>query len=187
MDGKVEMKAEIRKRMRALRRALPADEREEASQTVCGKLIRRNFRGTVAVYLASPEEIDLSAFINDLLRRGTSAVAPRWNGETYELARVRGLSDGELRPGPMKILEPAEADIVNPAEVDAWIIPALAFTMGGARLGYGGGWYDRLLSGAKGSATKTGVAHDFQIVDDLPIEPHDALVDDIVTDATIPL
>ena len=187
MDGKVEIKAAVRRRMRAMRRALTAEEREKASRIVCEKLICRNFSGTVAVYLASPEEIDLSAFINDLLRRGASAVAPRWNGKTYELARVRGLSDGELRRGPMKILEPAEADIVDPADVDAWIIPALAFTAGGARLGYGGGWYDRLLAGARGSATKTGVAHAFQIVDDLPLEPHDALVDGIVTDEPIPL
>ena len=71
-------------------------------------------------------------------------------------ARRKALTSGEreraaqvvcakLR-GPMNILEPAEADIVKPADVEVWVIPGLAFTKDGKRLGYGGGWYDRLLA-----------------------------------------
>jgi len=176
-----ERKDEVRKRMRAARRALTSEARKEAARIICEKLISRNYTGTVAVYLASPEEIDLSAFILDLLCRGATVVAPRWNGATYELARIKSLSESDLRLGPMKILEPATADIVCPRDVDIWIIPALAFTRRGGRLGYGGGWYDRFLAEARSTAQKTGVAHDFQIVDDLPLEPHDALVDGIVT------
>jgi 5,10-methenyltetrahydrofolate synthetase len=81
----------------------------------------------------------------------------------------------------MNILEPAEADIVKPDEVGVWIIPGLAFTTDGNRLGYGGGWYDRLLAAASESARKIGVAHEFQIVDDLPHEPHDVRMDGIIT------
>ena len=75
----------------------------------------------------------------------------------------------------------AEAEIVRPSEVAAWIVPGLAFTIQGDRLGYGGGWYDRLMAGAKGSF-KIGVAHDFQIVENLPHEPHDIQLIRIVTD-----
>ena len=55
----------------------------------------------------------------------------------------------------------------------AWLIPGLAFTRDGGRLGYGGGWYDRLLKRAAKRAPKIGIAHGFQIVDELPTEPHD--------------
>ena len=82
----------------------------------------------------------------------------------------------------MGIMEPVDAEIVPAKEVYGWIVPGLAFTRDGRRLGYGGGWYDRLLADAPKDAVKLGVAHSFQIVEDLPTEPHDirlaAVVDD---------
>ena len=178
--------------MRARRRALSPEARARASETICAKLVAdgaitvrtdpHDGGGAIAVYLASPEEIDLSGFIREMLARGITIVSPRWNGETYELAKLKGLSERHLRRGPMNIREPAEAERVEPTDVAAWIVPGLAFTQAGKRIGYGGGWYDRLLAGAK-SSLKIGVAHEFQIVDDLPHEPHDILLDRIVTDS----
>ena len=186
-------KDEIRQRMRARRKAISPEERERASKAICARLCRdsrisaatapRGGGGAVAVYLASPDEIDLSDFIREMLGRGVTVVSPRWNGETYELARIKGLSEGDLRRGPMNILEPAEAEIVNPTEVAVWIVPGLAFTKDGKRLGYGGGWYDRLLASASNGALKIGVAHEFQALDDLPCEPHDILLSHVITDA----
>lgn len=176
--------------MRAQRRALTPKDRERASKVICAKLINDDLisvaidplegGGAVAVYLATPDEIDLSDFIREMLDRGVKVVAPRWNGKTYELAKLKSLSENDLRRGPMNILEPAEAEIVKPSEVAAWIVPGLAFTILGDRLGYGGGWYDRLMANAKGF--KIGVAHEFQIVENLPHEPHDIQLIRIVTD-----
>ena len=186
MEEQKEKKDETRRKMRARRRAVAPGERDRASKAICGKLCRvdaiTRACGPIAVYLASPDEIDLSGFIREMLGRGATVAAPRWNGETYELARLRGLSEDNLRRGPMNILEPAEAEVVDPSEVAAWIVPGLAFTNDGRRLGYGGGWYDRLLASARKDAPKIGVAHGFQIVEDLPHEPHDVLLDRIVTD-----
>jgi 5-formyltetrahydrofolate cyclo-ligase len=64
-----------------------------------------------------------------------------------------------------------------------WIVPGLAFTKDGRRLGYGGGWYDRLLASARKDALRIGVAHEFQVLGDLPNEPHDILLNRVVTDA----
>ena len=182
--------------MRALRRALAPGGRERASKAICDKLCRvgaiadatdpQRGGGPLAVYLASPDEIDLSGFILEMQGRGVAVVSPRWNGETYELARLRGLSEGDLRRGPMNILEAAEAETVDPSEVAVWIVPGLAFTNDGKRLGYGGGWYDRLLAAADKGSLKVGVAHEFQIVSDLPDEPHDIRLDRIVSAATPP-
>ena len=175
--------------MAARRKALPSAEREHASESVCKALVDDDElvdavvpprgRGALAVYLASPFEIDLSAFVERMLKLGAVVVSPRWNGETYELARLKSLDSG-LRRGPMGILEPAGADIVDPPDVAAWIVPGLAFTPDGGRLGYGGGWYDRLLSASSSTSLKIGVAHDFQIVGDLPREAHDVPVDRVV-------
>ena len=186
MEETDQSKDAIRRRMRALRKALAPEERESAAKDICTRLIHDSAissaadspdRGAVAVYLASPDEIDLSDFILAMLDRGVTVVSPRWNGETYELAKLKGLSGESLRRGPMNILEPAEAEIVSPSEVAAWIVPGLAFTRDGRRLGYGGGWYDRLLASARKGSLKIGVAHEFQVVEDLPHEPHDIRLD----------
>ena len=190
MEEQAETKDAIRQLMRARRRALTPKERERASKVICARLINDDLisvavdpfdgGGAVAVYLASPEEIDLSDFILAMLDRGITVVSPRWNGETYELAKLKSLSKASLRRGPMDILEPAEAEIVMSSKVAAWIVPGLAFTKDGVRLGYGGGWYDRLLADARKDSLKIGVAHEFQVVEALPSEPHDIRLDRLV-------
>ena len=175
-------KDEIRRTMRERRRALTPEERTASSEIICAKLAALNFHSPIAVYLASPQEIDLSPFIRKMLKMGAKVVAPRWNGETYELAVLKGLDEAHLRKGPMGILEPAEAEIVSPKEVEVWLVPGLAFTRSGKRLGYGGGWYDRLLAGALKDSLKLGIAHAFQVVDDLPSELHDIRLTDVIDD-----
>ena len=180
--------------MKARRRMLAAEEKSAADAVICEKLKARSDIGEmvnprnrdrpIAVYLASHDEINIDHYIWHMLHAGVEVVAPRWNGETYELAKLKGLDEKNLRRGPMGIRAPADADIVEPREVYAWIVPGLAFTRGGKRLGYGGGWYDRFLASAPKGAVKIGVAYSFQIVDDLPAEPHDIqLTDNVKGDA----
>jgi len=182
-------KSAIRREMRARRKALSPEAKAWAAGIVCDKILAHpgvtavldpsDGRGALAVYLASPDEIDLTAVIKEMFSRGVTVVAPRWNGKTYELAKLNSLIDADLREGPMGILEPKDAEIFPPNEVAVWLVPGIAFTRDGKRLGYGGGWYDRLMAAAGKQATKVGVAYAFQIVDDLPIEPHDIRVDDV--------
>ena len=186
-------KAELRRAMRARRKELSAGEKAAADAVICDKLKARSdicemvnpfdFGSPLAVYLASQDEINIDPYVEYMLRARVEVVAPRWNGKTYELAKLKGLDEGNLRRGPMGIREPVDADIVEPQKVSAWIVPGLAFTRGGKRLGYGGGWYDRLLASAPKGSIKIGVAYSFQIVDDLPSEPHDVALTDVVEDA----
>ena len=106
---------------------------------------------------------------------------------TYALARLRrqhaeanGRLVFALREGPHRILEPMDDDRVAPAEVAVWIVPGLAFAADGRRLGYGGGWYDRFLSAAAPNAIALGVAYPFQLFADLPTEPHDCVLSEVV-------
>ena len=187
----MEGKSEIRAKMRKMRKAVSAAERAATSREICAKLLEMELGDVVAVYLASADEIDLTSFIEAALKRGTRLVAPRWTGETYELAELRGLSPSDLRPGPHGILEPVLPNKVeavshrfrtkfNPPLPTSWLVPGLAFTRDGRRLGYGGGWYDRLMADAPASAKKVGVAYSFQVVEDLPSEPHDILLTDVI-------
>lgn len=172
-------KNEIRAVMRARRKAVTPLARAAVGKELSRRLFVESRelgaaiskKGPIAVYLASKEEIDLTDFITAALTFGCEIVAPRWNGVDYELVRVSDLAT--LVKGPHDILEPAAGPVVPPQDVRAWLIPGLAFTRDGGRLGYGGGWYDRLLKRAAMRAPKIGIAYDFQIVDELPTEPHD--------------
>ena len=193
MDG-TDPKRELRKMMKARRREVPPEERSAYSAALCGKLLERedvqrtiSAKGAFAVYLASKEEIDLSPLVERLWAADCRVVVPAWRDDTYRL--VPYSPETELVPGPMGILEPEPegegAETVAEDDVSVWIVPGLAFSRSGARLGYGGGWYDRFLSKANPSSISLGVAYPFQIVADLPLEPHDIPLVDIVTTSTV--
>jgi 5-formyltetrahydrofolate cyclo-ligase len=74
-----------------------------------------------------------------------------------------------------------EADVA-PTWPDVVIVPGLAFTIEGDRLGQGGGWYDRFLADTRAGCTAIGVCFFEQVVDALPVEPHDVTMDLVVTD-----
>ena len=75
-----------------------------------------------------------------------------------------------------------EADI-EPSWPDVVIVPGLAFTAAGDRLGQGGGWYDRFLSGVRADCTSIGVCFAEQVLDTIPVLSHDVVMDHVVTDA----
>jgi 5-formyltetrahydrofolate cyclo-ligase len=76
-------------------------------------------------------------------------------------------------------------DDVDPAWPDAVIVPGLAFTASGDRLGQGGGWYDRFLAVIRPECTTIGVGFDIQLVDRLPVESHDVALDHVVTESGV--
>ena len=183
------LKVNIRREMRAKRKALSDAERICHSQKICRGLLARTdiqaaiqAKKPIAVYLASRWEIDLGDFISTVLRQGGKIVAPRWTGTDYDLAEIAAVDEEHLVAGPMGILEPrGNLPRVASSEVGVWIVPGLAFTRDGRRLGYGGGWYDRLLAGVSVRVPKLGIAYDFQVVEDLPHAAHDILLTGVVS------
>lgn len=179
------MKKAIRKRVLRLRREFGGISAHVASQRVCERLQMMNLPSPIAVYLAADGEVDVDNFILAAIRSGKKVLSPRWNGAGYELCELKSLSPNHLTLGPHGIREPASGDIVRPEAIASWVIPGVAFTCDLCRLGYGGGWYDRLLSGARPDARKIGVGYDFQIVESLPQDEHDVKMTDVVYPETI--
>ena len=188
MDG-MDSKRELRKAMKARRREVSQEERIVYSAALCELLLKRGdvqraicSKGLFSVYLASKEEIDLALLIERLWAAGCRVAVPAWRDGTYRL--IAYSPETELVAGPMGIFEPApEGEGLRPVsegDVSVWIVPGLAFSRTGARLGYGGGWYDRFLSKSSRSSISLGVAYPFQIISDLPLEPHDLPLDGIV-------
>ena len=85
--------------------------------------------------------------------------------------------------GPLGVWEPAGTAVLPLAELDVILVPGLAFVRKtGARLGRGGGFYDRLLSRPEVRARRVGIVFELQLLPDLPRESHDVCVADIVTE-----
>lgn len=80
---------------------------------------------------------------------------------------------------------PTAAFPIDPSLVDVALVPGVAFTADGRRLGQGGGWFDRFLAELRDDAIAIGVCFDPQMVDDLPTEAHDVRLDLVVTDAGV--
>lgn len=147
---------------RALRREMRAVRREVTGQSARSAAIARHLATLPAVDAASvvmlfdavPGEPDLAALADALNARGVRVV----------------------RPDP----SPTAPHPIAPVLVDVVVVPGVAFTADGRRLGQGGGWYDRFLAGVRSDALVVGVCFAAQIVDDLPVEPHDVAMDLVV-------
>lgn len=110
-------------------------------------------------------------------------------GPDLHIFRLESMAD--LVPGAFGILEPTE-ELRNNAnrngsisDIDAVIVPGVAFDQQGGRLGYGKGFYDRLLQNARPTTPLIGLAFDSQIVPSIPMEPHDIPMDFVVTESQI--
>ena len=107
-----------------------------------------------AVYLANDDEIDLAPLVERLWAADVTVAVPYWQSEsgTYRLAIYTSAST--LIEGGHGIMEPAETYDIAPCDIGVWIVPGLAFTRDGRRIGYGGGWYDRYLAAAAPDARR---------------------------------
>ncbi len=106
---------------------------------------------------------------------------PRVNGVDLDLIRVSG--PDALQTSRWQLREPThdEANIIAPSQIDLLLVPGLAFSTTGERLGRGGGFYDRLLANPQMRAYSIGVCFDVQLADELPMEEHDRKVDEVIS------
>ena len=117
-----------------------------------------------------------------MLSKSKKKIVPKIVGKELKFFYIKDLYK-DTKINKYGILEPNEyACEVSTDLLDALIVPGLAFTADGKRLGYGGGYYDKLLSMKSFKAFAIGFCFKFQIIKDLPTEIHDKKVDYIITD-----
>lgn len=134
--------------------------------------------GTIAAFLPMPGEVDLTPLFDRL--PGWRWVLPRIEPDGSMTFRDRDVPR-ELHRWGME--QPADSgDPVPVREIDVILTPGIAFDRSGARLGRGGGFYDRLLSARRTDAEAVGVTVSGRVVDAVPMEAHDQRVDWIATE-----
>ena len=166
--------------MRRLNRALDSRQRLRASAAIFSAVERLpEFRAarTVAVFAALPDE---PATDEGLARwASTRRVGlPRVEGDAM---RVYACRPDALVFGAFGILEPQGERPCPAGEIDLVVCPGVAFTADGRRLGRGRGYYDRYLGDPAFRGFRVGVCYAHQLVDDLPVEPHDVRMDRVIT------
>lgn len=183
----VAWKALLRKRTLMARASLPEGELKSRSRKIIDRFQRLpEYKSAITVmfYVSFRAEVVTHQAIAEALLDGKRVVVPAClNLEGQMMAfEITGMDD--LIPGTMGILEPriGEAPQVGPEEIDLVVVPGAAFDHSGARIGMGGGYYDRFMSGLRTEALKVALAFDLQVVDRVPAEPHDINVDAVVTE-----
>ncbi len=181
MKTKGAIRDEIRKRLRG---QSPKEQAEKDEAITVQFLSLPEFKKArvISCYLSIPSEVDTTEIIDKALMMDKSVVIPSSAGEKMKMYDLKDCRD-QLVKGPYGVLQP-ESDRLKPypdAKIDLVIVPGLAFTKGGDRLGRGKGYYDKYLSGLSKTAKKIGLAYDVQIVDELPTTQRDIQVDIVVT------
>lgn len=182
------MKKEIRKRVLNLRNELTVDMVQDKSQCIYNTIVENGFLNKpqiIMLYMDFRNEVKTLALIHHVLDQNKILVLPRIDMKTKTMTLHRVNSLANLERSKFGILEPAFENIVQEDEVDLILSPGVAFDKNCYRLGYGGGFYDRLLSKKRKEVPVIALAFDLQIIAKVPTEPHDIKVDYIVTESRV--
>lgn len=183
-DPLARAKAELRARMRELRRAMPAEDARAAAESAAELLLalpELRAAHVVLAYSATAEEIDPAPAVEVLHAAGIAIALPRI--EAPGVMGVHLVAHGDaLEAGPLGIVQPTADAFRAPLDsIDAVMVPGVGFDSSGRRLGYGGGFYDRLLPQLRADCLRVGLAFDQQLVGEIPVAEHDEHVQAIVT------
>ena len=129
----------------------------------------------ILMYHSLPDELSTHRFLDKWHGR-KSFFLPRVNGVNLEILPY---DESRLELGSFHIEEPTGDNTVSADEIELVIVPGVAYDHSGNRLGRGKGFYDRLLATTR--ATKVGVGYEFQIVEEIPSEPHDVKMDMVIS------
>ncbi|HLJ09672.1 MAG TPA: 5-formyltetrahydrofolate cyclo-ligase [Planctomycetaceae bacterium] len=169
------------------------ENKDQLSRAICEKFVslpEYAAAGTVMFYVDVRTEVRTRDFLATALTHGKNIIVP-WCHESGELELFRLKEMDDLSIGMYKILEPrpemrSRPDrAVDVSELDLIMVPGVAFTRQGARMGHGKGYYDKLLEHARPDAPLVALAFECQIFPEIPTQEHDVFMDKIITEQAI--
>lgn len=182
-----ERKKGLRQKMLAMRRALSANETESRSSSLKENilsLLEYKTAKKIMAFLAMKGESNLDGFIRQALLDGKEVYIPVCLPERQmEAGRLIDMEHFEKGPLGLRNL-PAGYEVTSPESLDLVLIPGLAVSQEGIRLGMGAGYYDRYLARVP-FEKRVAALWDFQVIPDIPSEPFDQKIAKIVTDKSV--
>lgn len=181
-------KEALRKRLAALRRTLSSDTRAAYAHALSERVVAEEAFARARVVLAYSAlrfEVDPYAVVERAWALGKTVALPRIIAGSRELALHVYRSGDELCESGFVVKEPlASAPQVSPEEVELVLVPGLGFDARGQRLGFGQGYYDRLLPRLS-RAARFGLAFELSLLAEVPTSTHDVPVDAVVTEKRV--
>lgn len=177
-------KEEIRKEILKMRTSHPEPERAIKSAEIERRLFSLDAFAkarTVLFYAAKGDEVLTKGMILRALSEGKRVALPVVRQQDLVLSEIRSF-EGDLAPGKFGIPEPKVLLPIGEGEVEAVVVPGVAFDEDGNRIGFGKGYYDRLLKRLGERIPKIGLAYEFQVVPKIPAGEWDIPIHLIVTE-----
>ncbi len=184
------MKNEIRAEVLKRRDSIPLDLKKRKDAAINNSFFNlEEFidAKSVLMYVSFRTEVDTFGQLEGILCLGKKLVVPLVDSKQKKLTLYEIKDITDLVSGYMDIPEPkaVENRKVELKDIDIIVIPGTGFDTKGNRLGYGGGYYDRLLADTEKNIPKIALAFEEQIVEEIPSEPHDMKMDIIITDERV--
>ena len=175
----MERKKELRRQVALLKTRHSSSTTRQSAEILAALEAHPAFRAatTVLLYHSLKDEVDTHEFIRKWSCE-KRILLPVVVGDDLELRLYTRPED--LKPGAYGIEEPTGELFTDYADIDFIVVPGVAFDRNGNRLGRGKGYYDRLLPRIP-SAYKAGICFPFQLVEEVPAEPFDIRMDEIIT------
>ncbi|HAQ62762.1 TPA: 5-formyltetrahydrofolate cyclo-ligase [Candidatus Delongbacteria bacterium] len=180
-EGIVLIKKALRKKIKLLKSEMGESDKKTRAEAVMKKLeCSSEFKNakTIFIYWAMDDEIDTKYFILKWAER-KKFILPAINGDELHLKEFTGvhkLKNGDLYSIP----EPDGTPFHDLGSIDLAIVPGIAFDRHNNRMGRGKAYYDKILSKLKGTSHLIGICYDFQMVENVPVEPHDIKMDGVI-------
>jgi 5-formyltetrahydrofolate cyclo-ligase len=180
------MKKTLREQFLTKRKALSPSERDNKSDFIKHRLFSTPWYRSaqnILFYVSFNNEVDTHRMIKEALRNGKTVLVPKTNTRNNTICASQLLSWEDLATGAYSIKEPREECIrkVPASSVELLIVPGVVFDFCGYRIGYGMGYYDRLLKETI-HAHSIGLAFECQLIKSIPAEEHDEKVEMIITE-----
>jgi len=182
-------KAELRKEILQKRDSIEPSVKKIKDKAVIARLkglYEFKSAKTLLLYASFRSEVDTHKLIKESLEAQKRVLLPRVNYslKKLEIREIESLND--IEKGHWGIPEPKRATPLRDLnEADLIIVPGVCFDRKGGRIGYGAGYYDKLLKGLNKSIPVIALAYDEQVVEEIPLEAHDRRVDMIITDREV--
>lgn len=183
----------LRQEMIKRRNDLQESQIKDCSEKIINKLLSLKLykeSSIITVYIDFNNEVSTRSFIEETIKCGKKVVVPVILKEKGKkklfLSQIKNINE-DLVKGELGILTPKQnkLSLIDPSLVDLCIMSGLAYDITGNRLGFGAGYYDRLLKELNISTPTIALAYDFQVVDSVPVSDNDMKVKIIITEKQI--
>lgn len=184
----METKSEFRKKILNIRNNMSQEDAANKSSVIMNKLIAMDeYKNSnrIFVYMSFRNEVDTTELIKKMFCDNKRVVIPYTDTKNTLLipCEIRSMEE-DLTLSPFGYYEPVYEKLqpVEPKELDLIIVPGVVFDRSLNRIGFGKGYYDRILCRKKSGVKAIAVAYDYQVLEKIPAETHDVKMDMIITE-----